>query len=359
MVITSANRGRTHLVLAINAVVLSMKKKGGMLFLSFLVFYILVHSIRHLPELLHGKLNWQGEATYILSIIRIAADVAISFLFALLPYLLFYHLYPQKKYFAITAGITLSLFVCFLAGFTWTSIMEHENVRPGNYLPQAAFYGIVNSVFGIAFYFVRYSRYKELSEKEAQLQNRQSELAFLRSQINPHFLFNNLNNIYSLVFYKSEQALAAIAGLSELLRYMLYDTTEAVALAVEVSYIDQYIALQQLRFETPPAVEFTKTGGMDGIVIAPLLFIPFVENAFKHGDAQAANWLKIGIVVESGRLTFLCINKKSANIISPDGGIGIDNVKRRLLLLYPGKHRLDITNDEDLFTVKLQLNYGK
>lgn len=336
-----------------------MEKKGGLLLLNFILFYLLVHGIKHLPELSHGKFNWQGETTYTLSIIRIAADMLISFLFALFPYLLFYRFYPKKKFFVIAIGLMLSILGCFLVGFLWTSAMEHEKVRLGNYLPQAASLYVINTIFGIAFYFVRFSRYKELSEKEARLQNRQSELAFLRSQINPHFLFNNLNNIYSLVYYKSVNALDAIAGLSELLRYTLYDTGEMMALTTEASYIEKYIALQQLRFEEPSDVEFTAGAGLEGINIAPLLFIPFVENAFKHGNALAKQWLKIELSADKRNIYFLCSNKISASPAVPGGGIGIENIKRRLLLLYPNKHNLAITACKDLFTVKLQLNHGK
>jgi two-component system LytT family sensor kinase len=337
-----------------------MKKKMLLLVLCFIAFYTLVHAVRHLPDLLHGRLEWNGESTYMLSIVRIGADMVIAFLFAFFPYLVFYHWYAVKKWFWISAGLALSLMCCFLLDFTWTRYMEAPNkVLLDNYLPQAVFFFTMYAVFGVAFYFIRYSHYKELMETGVLLQNRQSELSFLRSQINPHFLFNNLNNIYSLVYYQSDQALNAIAGLSELLRYMLYDTNVAVTLAKEVVYIEKYIALQQLRYEQPEKVRFKVSGPVEEMVVPPLLFIPFVENAFKHGDGTAQDWLEIDLSADVCGIHFFCSNKNSIKHKDPEGGIGIENVKRRLALLYPGKYKLDIVNNNELFTVKLELMYGK
>ena len=337
-----------------------MKKKVLLLVLCFIAFYTLVHTVRHLPDLLHGRLDWNGERTYMLSIIRIGADLVIAFLFTFFPYLVFYHRYAAKKWLWIVTGLILSLVCCFLLDYTWTSYMEAPNtVRLSNYLPQAVFFFTMYAVFGTAFYFIRYSHYKELKETDALLQNRQSELSFLRSQINPHLLFNNLNNIYSLVYYQSDQALNAIAALSELLRYMLYDTSETVTLAKEVVYIEKYISLQQLRYEQPEKIRFEVKGPVEEVVVPPLLLIPFVENAFKHGAGIAVGWLEIDLSVDESHIHFFCSNKKAIKHKDPEGGIGIENVKKRLALLYPGKYKLNIVDNNELFTVKLELSYGK
>lgn len=336
-----------------------MKKKGILLLAGFIAFYALVHGVRHLPELLHGRLSWNGEVTYTLSVVRIIADMAIACLFTVLPYLLLYYFYPQKKFGLIAAGLIISLTICFFIGFWWTRFMENTPVRLSSYLPQVVFFYTVNAIFGMTFYFIRYAHYKELQEKEAVLQNKQSELSFLRSQVNPHFLFNNLNNIYSLVYYKSDQSLNAISGLSELLRYMLYDTNDTVSLTTEIAYIEKYIALQQLRFEHPSDVDFKVNGDLEAVSLPPLLLIPFIENAFKHGDDSAKDWLNISIETKGGDVYFYSANKKAAKKSDQTGGIGIDNVKRRLALLYPGKHRLEIADNDELFTVKLNLTYGK
>lgn len=337
-----------------------MQKKTALLFISFIAFYTLVHTIRHLPELLHGRLNWNGETTYALSIVRIAADMAIAFLFTLFPYLIFYQWYNRNKAWLICMGLAFSLAGCFLLDFFWTSFMERPvQVKLSDYLPQAVFFFTMYAVFGTAFYFIRYSHYKEVAETETLLQTRQSELSFLRSQINPHFLFNNLNNIYALVSYQSDQSLNAIASLSELLRYMLYDTSETVTLSKEIVYIEKYIALQQLKYEHPENISFIVDGPVETLQIPPLLFIPFIENAFKHGDNNQPNWLHIELKVNENHLIFSCINKKAKKRKDAEGGIGIENVKRRLELLYTGQHELKINEDQSLFTVKLHLNYGK
>jgi len=337
-----------------------MQKKTALLLISFIAFYTLVHTLRHLPELLHGGLNWNGETTYTLSIVRIAADMAIAFLFTWLPYFLFYQFYTQKEWLLLVGSMTVSLTCCFLLDFFWTSLMEQPiQVKLSDYLPQAVFFFTMYAVFGTAYYFIRYSHYKEVKETEALLQTRQSELSFLRSQINPHFLFNNLNNIYSLVYYQSDQSLNAIAGLSELLRYMLYDSSETVTLSKEVAYVEKYINLQQLRYEQPEKINFKVTGPVEEVLVPPLLLIPFVENAFKHGDGSAPDWLNIDLAVETSHIYFTCSNKKVVKHKDPEGGIGIDNVLRRLELLYPNRHQLEIKEDQAAFNVKLSLRYGK
>jgi len=336
-----------------------MKKKGILLLAGFIAFYALVHGVRHLPELLHGRLTWNGEVTYTLSVVRIIADMAIACLFTVFPYLLLYYFYPQKKFGFIAIGLITSLTACFFIGFWWTCFMENTPVRLGSYLSQVVFFNTVNTIFGMTFYFIRYAHYKELQEKESALQNKESELSFLRSQVNPHFLFNNLNNIYSLVYYKSDQSLNAISGLSELLRYMLYDTNDTVLLTTEIAYIEKYIALQQLRFEHPSDVDFKVSGDLDAVNLPPLLLIPFIENAFKHGDDSVKNWLNISLKTTQDDIDFYCSNKKVVKKTDATGGIGIANVKRRLELLYPEKHNLEIIDTDELFTIKLNLNYGE
>ena len=238
--------------------------------------------------------------------------------------------------------------------------MEPVPVRLGNYLPAAVFFYAIDVVFGMAFYFVQYAQHKELQEKELLLQTRQSELSFLRSQINPHFLFNNLNSIYSLVYHQSDQALPAIAGLSDMLRYMLYDTSREVALEKEVVYIEKYIELQKLRLDELVEVNFKYIGNTHHIFIQPLLFLPFVENAFKHGDLSGYSpGVFISINVEGKKISFYCKNNKGTHHRDSASGIGIENVKKRLALLYPGKHYLDIISYADQFIVNLDIFYAE
>ena len=191
-------------------------------------------------------------------------------------------------------------------------------------------------------------------------QTQTSELALLRSQVNPHFLFNTLNNIYSLVCKKSPDAPEAIMKLSSIMRYMLYDAnTDKVLLEKEIEYLESFIELQKLRIRHDNFVELRIDGDVGNKIIAPMLLIPFVENAFKHGD-KAANspGIRIHLVVSPHKLVFEIINHVKKNFFGQKdkiGGIGLQNIKRRLEILYPGKYTLETTQEDDLYRVNLSI----
>ncbi|WP_224071865.1 sensor histidine kinase [Arachidicoccus terrestris] len=210
----------------------------------------------------------------------------------------------------------------------------------------------------MVFYFIQYSLYNEFQQKELTLQNKSSELSLLRSQINPHFLFNNLNNIYSLVYHNSKQSLNAISGLSELLRFMLYEKSEFIPLENEINYIKKYIELEQLRFERPSLIKFCVEKTKNEPLIPPLLLIPFIENAFKHGKVSfEEHWLEIDIKVEhNGDIVVRCINNVGIKAKAPIGGIGLENVKKRLEILYQGDYKFEIHHIENKFVVNLEIN---
>jgi sensor histidine kinase YesM len=191
-------------------------------------------------------------------------------------------------------------------------------------------------------------------------QNQASELALLRSQINPHFLFNTLNNIYSLVYKKSENAPEAVMKLSSIMRYMLYDSSEdKVLLVKEIEYLKSFIELQELRLMNKNFVSIDIRGSLEGRTIAPMILMPFIENAFKHGGKQVAS---PGIIVELTVKENLFLYKvsnylaKSTSEKDEAGGIGVHNINRRLELIYPGKHRLDIKKTADMFHITLEID---
>jgi len=191
-------------------------------------------------------------------------------------------------------------------------------------------------------------------------QTQTSELALLRSQVNPHFLFNTLNNIYSLVYQKSDDAPAAVMKLSSIMRYMLYDaTTDKVLLEKEIEYLQSFIELQKLRLRRQNVVELRITGTVNGRTIAPMLLIPFVENAFKHGSKISDQpGIRINLNIEPQKIIFEVTNKTKRNVIAGkdnSGGIGLQNIRRRLELLYPGKHFLEVKEEEEQYFVKLIL----
>lgn len=342
-----------------------MSKRWLLFSLCFLAFYYLLHLAYDMPNIVHGSsrfMDWPGNMRGLA--LRIA-DILNSFLFALIPYLLLLHYYPRKKIILALCCILLALPVLFFMRYQVEGLLVSReraalftpSVRWRTYFYNHVFYTILYTVYGMAFYFIRYSYFKEMQQKDLVLQNRESELSFLRSQINPHFLFNSLNNIYSLVYLQSPHSLEAIAGFSDLLRYMLYDTLQDVPLAREVHYIHQYIALQKLRHESPVRTNFQTTGPLEEVFIPPLLLIPFVENAFKHG---AADEEEIMIMLDTDRkqTRFYCQNKKTTGKKDSTGGIGLQNVKRRLELLYPGKHHLSIMDGPVFFIIKLEIDHA-
>ena len=205
--------------------------------------------------------------------------------------------------------------------------------------------------------------YKNLrAQQELETQTMQSELRFLRSQVNPHFLFNTLNSLYALTLKKSDKAPEIVLKLSEMMRYMLYECNERwVDLAKEVSYITNYLSLERLRQGRETDIRFEVEGDPAHLKIAPLIFIPFIENCFKHGLGAnlAGGFVHIRLVIGEGRLHLSIINSKPQRMPKPlaarSGGIGLSNVRRRLDLLYPGRYSLTLDDRPDTFAVRLGL----
>jgi len=202
---------------------------------------------------------------------------------------------------------------------------------------------------------------QEKERKEMEKQQLISELAFLKSQVNPHFLFNSLNGIYALAMKKSDKTPEAVLQLSDLMRHMLYESDkEKVALEKETEYLQNYIQLQKLRLPPEVQVNFQVEGELQGKTIAPMLFIPFVENAFKHGvDSRGGN-IQIKMQVKGNALSFDMINRISqAQNKDAVSGIGLANVRKRLDLLYPNRYKLEYKETNGNFVVHLHLTLEK
>ncbi|MBS1525716.1 MAG: histidine kinase [Bacteroidetes bacterium] len=190
-----------------------------------------------------------------------------------------------------------------------------------------------------------------------------TELSFLKAQINPHFFFNTLNNIYALTLVDAEVAGKAIHQLSRMMRYLLYDTQQGhTMLSQEIAFVKDYIALMQLRLTDVVKVNIQTPANLKDVPLAPMIFLPFVENAFKHG-VSATQQSRIGIVVEQKDKTLDLTVKNSIirdNSVSLDtnSGIGLVNTRRRLDLLYPGKYQLDINeaNEQNEYVVHLTID---
>ncbi len=201
-------------------------------------------------------------------------------------------------------------------------------------------------------------RKNEDLRKKVENEKTHSELQFLKTQLNPHFLFNSLNAIYSLSAKNSKDTSEAIINLSELMRYMLYEANKnLVPLGKELEYIKNYVKLQRLRLSDSVNVTLKISGEDRNKVIPPLLFISFIENAFKYGtDYEGRTYVQINLSIENGSIHFMVENK-----IGPytkqkgSSGVGLENVKNRLNLLYPESHELEVTNNGEAYTVILNL----
>lgn len=199
----------------------------------------------------------------------------------------------------------------------------------------------------------------ERRNKELETQKLTAELAFLKSQVNPHFLFNTLNNIYSLAYQQHPETPDAIMKLSLLMRYMLYESNDAlVSLEKEVDHIHNFIALQKLRLREQTSIRFNIEGELQGKQIAPMLLMTLVENAFKHGLVSKNEiGIILNLVVREDSLLFSTINNTSQHKKRDFGGIGLENLKRRLNLLYDKQHDLTFEEKEGTFYATLKLYF--
>lgn len=298
--------------------------------------------------------------------------------FAVLPAILgFYSFYfilfdrfllRRKILLLFVSGIIASV-VSGLISASVISVLHSFRIGPGVFkeaLPQAiqitgiiAIIALLNgSVALIMKGFIRW--YVELKLKEELAhKNFEMELALVKSQISPHFLFNTLNNIDVLITKNAEKASAYLNQLSDMLRFMLYETkTEKIPLSKELAYIEKYIALQKIRTINPDFVHFEVLGEISSIQIPPMILIPFVENAFKHAKSnKTEKVIDIQVKVEKDNISFSCENKVQASSIEPAfGGLGNNLIKRRLALLYPDRHRLEITKNDEIYSVELLIN---
>jgi LytS/YehU family sensor histidine kinase len=204
-------------------------------------------------------------------------------------------------------------------------------------------------------------RYRfQLYVDEVEKAKVQAELDFLNAQLNPHFLFNSLNSIYGNIDKKNTEARNMLLTFSEMLRYQLYTSNKnSISIEEEIDYLKNYVALQKTRKDERFKISFTVASAVQGFTVAPLLFIAFVENAFKYVSTheERENRVDISFEKKDSALVFKCYNSKELNGHSHEShkGIGIDNTKRRLALHYKDKHELKITNDSSFYEVDLKI----
>ncbi|WP_229664911.1 sensor histidine kinase [Polaribacter pacificus] len=297
----------------------------------------------------------------------------------ILSYFVAYQLLPdyllKKKYklfvlYAIYAFVFsfYAILVSIFFGLVFTSSLDVETSSPITKTLPLVVLGVyfvvsVVAVLSLAMYNYKSTlKNEDLTNKilQNQLQLRDQELRFLKMQIHPHFLFNSLNTIYGFALMKRDEAPEMILKLSNLLDYILYQTDKpSVALTDEIAHLKNYIALEKMRFHDTLRVVANFSNDNDSIQIAPMLLIPFLENSFKHGAIKDGVMLVDLLLETSGdQLYFKLVNSSSPKE-NTTFGIGLQNIKKRLELLYPQAFELLIENDENFYTVTLRINLTK
>ena len=226
------------------------------------------------------------------------------------------------------------------------------------FIANALFYYWDIILFGIAYSIFMHWRKAETQRQKLAALHKTTELEFLRSQLNPHFLFNSINDIYSLVLKKNDEAAEALLQLSGILRYALYESNHSeVSLEKELSYIRNYLDLQKTGYDGNFFSVITITGEIQNRTIAPMLLLPFIENSCKHGITNDQAFpIKISLDVLDSYFQFRLANNIGDAQKDAAGGIGLGNIKKRLMLIYPGKHELIVTNDQTTFTITLRID---
>jgi len=288
----------------------------------------------------------------------------IAFFFSNTLLILFYYLnyyYAFPKLLFNNKKLSYGLFVCFYISLFFLLInifpdyiIISEKVAHNPFLFLIIFIMIrLLLIFFVSFIF--YNQKRKIEEEKNDLK---SEIYSLRSQINPHFLFNTLNNIYALSLIKSDLAGESIIKLSSIMRYMIKEQfNDLIPIRNEIDYINSYIELEKLRLPNTVNLDINFEGDFNRNKIAPLIFLPFIENVFKHGvSSEESSIVKIKITVSEDTFWLVVQNTKVKTSIKEFSGFGINNVKKRLNLLYPNNYELEIRNEDASYIVNLKLN---
>ncbi|WP_223609052.1 sensor histidine kinase [Chryseobacterium sp. OSA05B] len=272
--------------------------------------------------------------------------------------------FNPNRFYMMIVGFFVGVFVFVLFRYSMEELLlpaltGFRNYAEGTtflyYFYDNIYYSSLTVFVSTNLWFFKY--YFKVEEERNRLveERKHAQLQALKTQINPHFIFNSLNNIYSLVYQNSDKALPAIEKLSELLRYSTKDLEkDVISLDKEIGYIESLIGLEKLRIKNPELLVIEKNINHPKINISPMLLVPFVENAFKHGDFREKGFV-LKVSDDNKVLHFYLHNYKNQKVKDTASGIGIDNVKKRLEILYPKKHELYIKDLESEFIVDLRI----
>lgn len=340
--------------------------------MSFWIAYVIFATILYGSKGLGATQNSAEQ----LQILGLAFVEAIFFLpiHILFSYGLIYLLIPRFLFKGEYVQLFLGTFILMLLVAVLSSVIGNTLVASfRHYLgfasPPSYFYfglmaglrgGTTVAGFAAAIKLSKYWYQKHWANQALEKQKLQAELQLLKSQIHPHFLFNTLNNLYSLTLTQSEKAPDVVLKLSDLLSYMLYECNQpTVSLDKEIKLMHGYIDLEKLRYGQRLDVQMKVSGVPVKQQIAPLLFLPFLENAFKFGVNEMLDqaWIHLDLKIQKDSIQFKLVNSRAspAGKNTSQGGIGLQNVRKRLELLYPAQHELVITEEEDLFIVNLKI----
>ena len=349
--------------------------------LAFWTFWWIMQGI------LYSVIGYSGKPAYS---IRLANSITESFFYMIahitLAYALMYFVIPRyllKQKYWLTAMWVL---ICFLGAAVISTILSatiipeveewllhmpvSENslriratVRVHLSLMAGLRGGITIGGIAASIKLMKHWYVKEQRNLQLQKENVEAQLQLLKAQVHPHFLFNTLNNIYSHTQNTAPVASQLVMGLSDMLRFMLYECNQPqVPLSKELKMIQDYISLEQIRYDDQLDVHVDLPPNTDNLSIAPLLLLPLVENCFKHGTSRMIEqpWLNMQVTLEADRMFVKLMNGKANETARNNHtGIGILNVRKRLSLLYPGKHELLITDEEEVFIVNLWLQLDR
>lgn len=306
------------------------------------------------------------------------------FLFAFVPsflsfYLYYFILFPkylqQKKFLqSIMVGLLISACAAVIAYILHRYLIETGRVID---MDQGGKNGrstavrviivmtLIGSVCGMVALVIKgfITWFNEIKLKQAlKEKNHEMELALIKSKLDPHLLFNTINNIDALIIKDAVEASNYLNKLSDIMRFMLYETmADKILLSQEIEYIEKYIALQKIRTANENYVHFSVTGIIGNKLIAPMVFIPFIENAFKHtNNKKLENAIAVHIIISNKTIQLVCENKfdSKPTVRQPDSGLGNELIQKRLQLIYAEKHTLEVHKTNELYTVNLTITNG-
>ena len=317
--------------------------------------------------------NWQNKDELHFTIDR--ANISYLAVVVMLTYINYYLLMPKyadsKKYFKYFLTVTILILIGatiqrFLTYAIWTPWDKQYN--PYAYLnePKAFFIPIrilrnsfrifpVIAITALVGYMKR-AYEMELKLRTTEEEKHNVETNYLKSQINPHFFFNTLNSLYALSNKGSALTSSLILQLSEFMQFMVYQSAQPnVSLDDELAHLERYIAIEKIRFEDFGEIELSFPENCANVKLAPLLLMPFVENAFKHGIPDKSGWIRITLTVSEDQLCYNVINNFTDNGSAKAKGIGLENLTKRLEIYYPGRYKVSCTNQNEIFNARLLL----